>query len=220
MARALLLRRGMRTFIRFGIVIGFLVGGVAVAQAQPLGVSRAARLAGKNEISTQLGFQGGLGGATPGGAKLFFDYARQLSPIVWLNVQVNPMFAVAAGRCVDRFGFTYDCGIVGGNGHAVDALVGVKLKFPQSRAPIVPYAHVSGGVVGIFNRPYNDNGAAVVARFGGGFRWFVTPHVGLGAEMAFTLGGAFYSESCAGCRDAHNEFYRAIDMGFGAEFVF
>jgi hypothetical protein len=212
----------MRPSIRFAIVLGalVLVAGADVAQAQQLGVSRGARLAGKNEISTQLGFQAGLGGMTPGGAKFFFDYARQLSSVVWLNVQVNPMFAATTARCVDRFGFTYDCGYIGGNGHAIDALVGVRLKFPLARAPIVPYAHVSGGVVGIFDRPFNDNGAAVVARFGGGFRYFVTPHIGLGAEMAFTLGGAFYGDSCNGCRDAHTEFYRALDMGFGAEFVF
>lgn len=191
-----------------------------LVHAQDLNVRRGAVMAGKNEISTQLGFQASLGGTTPSGAKLMIDYSRHVKGIVWFNAKLAPTFsAVGRGVCVDRFGVAYDCGVavLGGGGHALDALVGVKLKWPLRRVPIVPYLGLNAGVVGIFDRP--DPGVAGVFRPSGGFRYFVTPHVGLGGEMAFTFGGAYYQESCPGCRNAHTQFYRALDMVFGAEFV-
>jgi len=196
-----------------------LVMAPALASAQ-MSVARSASFAGQNEISTQLGFQASMGGGTPSGAKLFIDYSRHLKSFVWLNAKLNPTFSAEGRRvCYDNLG-PYDCGIgLDGNGHAIDALIGVKLKFPTRNPHIVPYANINVGVVGVFSRPGNDDGAAGVIHTGGGLRYFLTPHVALGGEMNFTLGGAHYTESCRGCGNDHNEFYRAFDMGMGAEFI-
>jgi hypothetical protein len=194
------------------------------ALAQQVQVSKRATFAGKNELGAQLGFQGSMGATTPAGVKLFIDYARQLGDYVWLNFQVNPIFAVGSTRavCYDRFGNPFDCNSgsgLEGDGHAIDLLAGIKLKFPIQRVALVPYANIQAGVVPIFDRPRNDNGAAVVLHTGGGLRYFVTPHVGLGGEFNFTLGPGFYSETCNNCQNSHTEFYRAIDFGIGAEFI-
>ena len=199
-----------------------LIPSLALAQQQyePMQVSRGAMMAGKNEISTQLGFQASLGGTTPGGVKLFLDYSRYLGKIVWFNAKLNPTFDTSNGAvCVDRFGNAYNCGL-GGDGHAIDALVGVKLKWPIHRIKLMPYANINVGIVGIYNRPLNDDGVAGVVNTGGGVKWWATPHVAVGGEVGVTLGGAYYTETCANCRNAHSEFYRAFNMGLGGEFIF
>ena len=198
----------------------------ALAQTQPPvegTVSRRAAVDGKNEISTQLGFQGSLGATTPAGLKVELDYARKLTNLVWLDFKVNPIFGVGPNRaiCVDNSGATFDCGSGAyADGHAIDFLAGVKLKFPIARVPaLVPYAQANVGVVAIFARPQNDDGAGFIFRTGGGVKYFVTRHVGLGGELNVTLGPAWYSASCNACNNAHTEFYRAIDFALGAEFV-
>jgi hypothetical protein len=194
----------------------------ASARAQT-SVYRRGGVDGKNEISTQLGFQASLGATTPGGVKLFFDYSRKMSDLVWLNFKLNPTFGSGSTRvyCYDNNGDPYDCGsALSDDGDAIDFLAGVKFKFPIRSLPaLVPYGNLNAGVVAIFGRPLNDGGAAIVLRTGGGIKYFVTPHVGLGGEFNFGFGPAFYSR-CDRCREAHNEFYRAFDMGIGAEFIF
>jgi len=199
-----------------------LIPTLALAQTQndPMQVSRSAMMAGKNELSAELGFQASMGGTTPGGVKLFFDYSRYLGKIVWLNAKLNPTFATGGGVCVDRFGNTFSCSTgFDGNGHAIDALVGVKLKWPVYKYKLMPYANIDVGVVGIYNRPLNDDGAAGVINTGGGLKWFATPHIAVGGDVGVTLGGAYYTETCNGCRNAHSEFYRAFSLGLGAEFI-
>ncbi|HZS36934.1 MAG TPA: hypothetical protein VFF06_08910 [Polyangia bacterium] len=208
--------------MRFVIVAALLGGWLAPARAQsgnPV-VSKRAAFAGSNELSAQLGFQASLGGTTPGGVKLFFDYSRKLTDVVWFNVKLNPAFSTSSRALCLANGVVYDCGAgFDGNGDSIDFLAGIKLKFPIARYRLLPYANFSAGVVAILGRPSNDDGAAVVFRPGGGVKYFVTPHIGLGAELDFTFGAGFYSATCNGCRDAHDEFYRAIDFAVGAEFL-
>ena len=183
------------------------------AQAQTYVERRMGGFPGKDELSTQLGFQASLGGTTPGGFKLFIDYSHRLSNLVWLNFKLNPTFGVGSvrGICYDRFGNAFDCGTgFDGDGYAVDILAGVKLKW-MTRVHLMPYAEINGGVVPVFARPGGDNGAAVVLYTGGGLKYFITPRIGLGGEINFTIGPGFYS--------GHNEFYRAFNMGIGAEFI-
>lgn len=186
----------------------------SAAQAQTTVVSRQyENFPGRDELSGQMGFQASLGGGTPGGFKLFFDYSHRLSQLVWLNFKLNPTFGAGETRtvCVDQFGNTYDCGTgFDGNGYAIDILAGVKLKW-MTRFRLVPYANINAGVVPVFARPAGDNGAAVVFNTGGGLKYFVTPRIGVGGELSFTLGPGFYS--------GHTEFYRAFNMGVGAEFI-
>ena len=184
------------------------------ASAQTTSVSRRMDgFAGKDELSAQMGFQASLGGGTPNGFKLFVDYSHRLTQLVWLNFKLNPVFGVAGGRtvCVDNFGNPYDCGTgFQNNGYAIDLLAGVKLKW-MTRVHVMPYANANAGVVPVFARPGGDNGAAVVFNTGGGVKYFITPRIGLGGELNFTLGPGFYS--------GHTEFYRAFNMGIGAEFI-
>ena len=175
---------------------------------------------GKDELSAEMGLQASLGGTTPGGLKLFFDYAHRLSNIVWLDFKVNPTFDTGyrGGTCFDRFGNPYVCGVDGlnGNGYALDLLAGVKLKWLIARYRLLPYCNINGGVVPVFARPAGDNGAAVVINTGGGVKYFVHPRVGLGGEMNVTLGPGFYGGPN---NTSHNELYRAFNFAVGAEFI-
>src|SRR5207247_2328581 len=110
---------------------------------------------GKDELSTQLGFQASLGGGTPNGFKLFIDYSHRLSELVWLNFKLNPTFATGGDRtiCYDNNGNIYDCSSgFAGEGWAIDILAGVKLKW-MTRVHVMPYANIDAGVVPIFSRP-------------------------------------------------------------------
>ncbi len=201
----------MRKHIIFAVL---LASSTALAQAQPLGVERRMTgFPGKDELSGQLGFQASLGGTTPGGFKMFFDYSHRLSDLVWLNFKFNPTFGFAETRtiCYDQFGNPYDCGTgFDGNGYALDILAGVKLKW-MTRIHLMPYANIDAGVIPVFARPAGDNGAAVALHTGGGVKYFITPRIGLGGEIDFTLGPGFYS--------GHTEFYRAFNLAIGAEFI-
>lgn len=199
------------------IVVPTLVAATLLASsafAQTAAVSRQYNgMPGKDEISTQLGFQASLGGTTPGGFKLFVDYSHRLNNLVWLNFKFNPTFGFGgyAGTCYDRFGNPYDCSAgFPGDGYAIDIMAGVKLKW-MTRIHLMPYANIDAGVIPIFARPNNDDGAALALHTGGGLRYFITPRIGLGAEIDFTLGPGFYS--------GHTEFYRAFNFAMGAEFI-
>ena len=194
------------------LLIATLFAGAASAQTTTVSRSYSG-FPGKDELSGQLGFQASLGGGTPGGFKMFFDYSHRLSNLVWLNFKLNPTFGAGETRtvCRDQFGNPYDCGTgFDGNGYAIDILAGVKLKW-MTRIHLMPYASANAGVVPVFARPVGDNGAAVVVNTGGGVKYFITPRIGLGGEITFTLGPGFYS--------GHTEFYRAFNMGIGAEFI-
>jgi hypothetical protein len=174
---------------------------------------------GKDELSAQLGFQASMGGGTPNGFKMFFDYSHRLSQLVWLNFKLNPTFGAGGDRtiCTDGNGNVYDCTTgFAGEGWALDILAGVKLKW-MTRVHVMPYANIDAGVVPIFSRPNEDTGAAVVIHTGGGVKYFVTPRIGLGGEIDFTLGPAFYGSSRY--VHSHNEFYRAFNFVVGAEFI-
>ena len=213
MAQRLLERSAMRNHIVLPtLLVATLFAGAANAQTATVS-RRMDNFPGKDELSGQMGFQASLGGGTPGGFKLFFDYSHRLTNLVWLNFKLNPTFGAGETRtiCHDQFGNPYDCGTgFDGNGYAIDILAGVKLKW-MTRFHLVPYANINAGVVPVFARPAGDNGAAVVFNTGGGLKYFVTPRIGVGGEMTFTLGPGFYS--------GHTEFYRAFNMGVGAEFI-
>jgi hypothetical protein len=131
------------------LLIATLGAGTASAQTM-YAERRMDGFSGKNELSGQLGFQASLGGGTPGGFKMFFDYSHRMSNLVWLNFKLNPTFGAGETRtvCVDQFGNTYDCGTgFDGNGYAIDILAGVKLKWMIQRIHLMPYANANAGVV-------------------------------------------------------------------------
>jgi hypothetical protein len=216
MARGSLNCVAMRTFI---LTISLLVASSSFAQPT---ISRHYNggFVGPNELTAEMGLQASLGGTTPGGFKLFFDYARRMSNLVWLDFKVNPTFDTGyrQGVCYDQFGDPYACGYSGlyGNGYAIDLLAGAKFKWLVVRNKLMPYCNINGGVVPVFSRPNGDDGAAIVVNTGGGLKYFVTPHVGLGGEINLTLGPGFYGGPN---NTGHNELYRAFNFGVGAEFI-
>jgi hypothetical protein len=192
---------------------------------------------GKNEISIHVGGQAGLGGYSvtgangvffaaggpPSGFKLLFDYSyrvRDDGPFtLWLNLGSN---LTIGGGCNYIAGNHYYCGLAN-NGDTIEPFFGVKMKF-RTPIPLVPYAKIDGTLVGIFARFCGDNGVAVAARLAGGLKYFLTRNVGVGAELAMTVGPGFYGGASAACTDyyygSHVELYAAFDLGVGAEFVF
>ena len=206
---------GMKT-----LIFTFVLLSSSAAFAQQMGVERhMSGFAGRDEISTQIGFQASLGGGTPDGFKLFIDYSHRLTDLVWLNFKINPTFSAGGSRsiCVDNSGNEYDCSSgFQGDGYAIDLLAGIKLKW-MTRIHLMPYVNIDGGVVPIFARPQHDDGAALIVHTGGGVKYFITPRVALGGEVNFGLGPAFYSQG--NFNNSHNELYRAFNLAFGAEFL-
>ena len=62
----------------------------SAASAQTYVSRRMDGFPGKDELSGQLGFQASLGGATPGGFKMFFDYSHRLVEPRVAELQVQP----------------------------------------------------------------------------------------------------------------------------------
>jgi hypothetical protein len=195
-------------------LVGLLtVGNVARAQIQTQGPEQ---WPGKNEVAVHLGYQAGVtgnvrGGPTPSGFKLLADYSFRFQEMLWLNFGVNFVFA-STGAC-DAFGncFGLDAG------WTVEPHVGLKLKF-QTPIPLVPYAAFQAVFVGIYNRGCGDNGFALDGRVAGGAKYFLTKNIGVGAEIGFMAGPAFYGSSV--CGPSHVDFYASFDFAIGAEFIF
>lgn len=173
---------------------------------------------GKNEVSAHVGFQAGLnnylGGGTPSGFKLVLDYSYRFHELVWLNFGANLVFG--GGGC-DAFG---NCGFAG-NGNTAEPYAGVKLKW-KTPIPLVPYAKADIIFAGIYNRYCGDNGFAFGLRVAGGVKYFLLKWLGLGVELGFTGGPAFYegTGNCSFQYKSHTEFYAAFDFVIGAEFIF
>jgi hypothetical protein len=205
--------------LHFAFVIAIAATLASSASAQSIS-RRWDGFPGKDELTAEMGLQASLGGTTPAGFKLFFDYAHRLNHVVWLDFKVSPTFDTGyrGGTCIDQFGNVYACGGDGldGNGYAIDLLAGVKMKWLVARYRLLPYCNINGGVVPVFARPNGDDGAAIVVNTGGGLKYFVHPRIGVGAEMSVTLGPGFYSGPN---NTGHNELYRAFNFGVGAEFI-
>jgi hypothetical protein len=181
------------------------------------------RFPGKNEISPHIGYQAGFGGkfANPSGFKLFFEYARRLSDLVWLDLQANNIFGfgpTTTGICYDRFGNPFPCNFdYYYGGWNFEFAFGVKLKI-RTKIPLVVEVPMAVAVEVLYNRQCGDNGAAPALRVGAGVKYFVTRSVGIGGGTNFALGPGFHGAS--NCFGPYTDFFGAFDFQLGAEFVF
>jgi hypothetical protein len=162
----------------------------------------------KNELSGGLGFQGGISHYAPGGFKMENEYGRRFTDLVWLNVQLN--FSAGDDCGSDIYG-DYHCS-EHFMGEGLEMIAGVKFKFRKGK--LQPHAKIGAGLAFTFY-PYGDfTGTAIVARAGGGFKYWVVPRLAVGGEANITVGPSFINH------DGGTHFYAAIDFIGGIEFAF
>jgi hypothetical protein len=178
---------------------------------------------GRNEISGHLGASGGYSATTPGGFKLQFDYSRMgregRIASAWFNVGFSNIFGPSS-RCAVVGGF-YDCRY-GNRGITIEPFIGVKIKF-KTGIPLVPYVKIDGTFIGILNRFCGDDGFAFGLRSGGGAKYFLTRHIGLGIELTWVIGPGFYGgpDLCYQTNfPTRTELYVGVDFLIGLEYVF
>lgn len=174
-----------------------------------------------NEVSVHIGGQVGFAGkfANPSGFKLFAEYARRFTDLVWLDVQANNVFGFgsATGTCYDRMGNPFPCNGFYYGGWDFELAIGVKLKI-KTGIPLVVEVPLLAAVEVLYNRQCGDTGAAPAARVGGGVKYFVTRAIGVGGGVNFAFGPGFHGAS--NCFNSYTDFYGAFDIQFGAEFIF
>ena len=173
----------------------------------------------RNEISVGGGVQLDATGWEPAGMKLFFEYARRLGPHGAIVFQANPLVVQAPynGPCHGRI--TACPGGFDGNGYSFDLLFGGKWRWHARGAPLLGTFDLTFGAVPLFERAIDDNGAALVARAGGGLVVLLARHVGLRFDGHVIGGPAFLGyQRCDNCGAIHP--YVAFDTGMMVEFIF
>jgi hypothetical protein len=199
----------------------FIMLFAGVAQAAPIQTQGPENFPGPNELSAHFGYQAGFGAhyTNSSGFKLFFEYGRRLTDLVWFDVQANNTFGFDYGTttCFDRFGRPYACG-GSGNGWDFQLAAGVKLKI-KTRIPLVVEIPILLAVDALYNRPCGDTGAAVpVIKPGVGVKYFLLRNLGIGGGFNTGFGPAFHQDS--NCSVGYTDFYGAFDFQVGAEFLF
>jgi hypothetical protein len=169
-----------------------------------------------------MGYQAGFAGrfANPSGFKLFAEYARRFSDLVWLDLQANNVFGFgpSARTCYDRAGRPFPCDADHYyGGWEFELAIGVKLKIKTS-IPLVIEIPILAALEVLYNRQCGDTGVAPALRAGGGVKYFVTRAIGVGGGFNFALGPGFHGSS--DCFDTYTDFYGAFDFQVGAEFIF
>ena len=188
-----------------------------LSASSPAGAARNFQLKGVNELGGGIGVSGGLSDWSPGGFKWFNDYSRALTQLVWLNVQLN----VSTGgsnycwvdkgvtRCDWNGPYRYDHF----GGTALEAAVGVKLKWRLRHVPLQFHAKIGGCLDGLFLWG-GVKGVAIGPRGGFGIRYFFVPTFGLGAEIIWSIGPAFLNQG-VGVR-----LWSTLDFNLGVEWRF
>lgn len=173
----------------------------------------------RNELSVAGGVQLDATGWEPAGLKLFFEYARRLGPHGSIVFQANPLLAggVYDAPCHDRI--TPCAAGLSANGYSIDLLFGGKWRWHARGAPLLGTFDLTFGAVPLFARAFDDNGAAVVGRAGGGLVVLLARHVGLRFDAHAIAGPAFLGyQRCDNCGVVRP--YVAFDTGVGVEFIF
>ena len=135
----------------------------------------------------------------------------QASEWIWFDAQANFSFGSDCKEILES-GIPEGtrCGSV--HGFGVNLLAGVQWKFYGIwDVPVVPFVRADVGVVFVItNGPYD--GAAFIARGGGGARYHFTPWFSVGGELAVNVGPVVRN-------DMPTNFFASIDILAGAEFI-
>lgn len=173
----------------------------------------------RNEISLGTGVQFNATGWEPAGMKLFFEYARRLGPHGAIVFQANPLVVPAPSATSCQSSVAACPAGFSGNGFSVDLLFGGKWRWRARSAPLLGTFDLTFGVVPLFQRVLDDNGAALVARAGGGLVVLLARHVGIRFDGHMLGGPAFLGyQRCNNCGATRS--YVAFDTGVGLEFIF
>jgi hypothetical protein len=191
--------------LALGLALAVGLAGAAPARADDNMLRGPHPFLRENELSAHVLLAEGLADS-PTGTKLAFDYGYKLAVPLWLDLQLN----LQLSTCHSTPGAP-TCGPA--TGKAVETLAGVKWKWPTA-IPVVPYAKAGAGLAFVF--PSGANSAiALMARAAGGANYFFFDWLGLGAEIGFSVGHAFYDATFPG-----SHTYAVLDFGGGIEFQF
>lgn len=176
----------------------------------------------RHELSTQLGYQIGLGGpdGSPSGVKWTADYNFRFHRHAWFDLQLGNVFGVGAADGVCANGGTCYRG-----GWEFTAAAGVRFRWKVEKPALFVDIPVLVGIDALYLRGCNDDGAALpVVRSGGRLTWFPTPRVGLHAGVTAAVGPAIHSANtcqiaATGNGGSSTSIYAVIDFMFGAAFL-
>lgn len=169
-------------------------------------------------LEAQVGLYGGLGGYTPGGFHIAFDYTHRFARYgdgrygLWFFGNLGGIVGPGPGVCARADGGVYECSGIGyGSGLLLKA--GVQLTFRTS-IPLVPFVRGGVGVAGVFARDVcEDSGAGVpLLVLGGGARYHFTKHLAAGVHTDLHVGPGFYGAGKSCFPASHNELWRGLSF--------
>lgn len=174
---------------------------------------------GRHELSPQIGYQAAFGQklGDPSGFKLVLEYAYRFHPMVWFDLQLNQVFGAGGkdGLCISG-----QSRLCYRGGWETQFAGGVKLKFAIRQLPIIIEVPILVALNALYARECEDNGAAFpVARLGVGMRYFLTPRIGIGGGFYTEFGPAFHGSTPCRGGGGFADFFGAVDLLTGAEFI-
>ena len=173
----------------------------------------------KHELSAHMGYHLGFAQQVgdSAGLKLVADYAYRFHRVLWFDVQLNQLFGFGPrdGACLKNA-----AAICYRGGWSTQFAAGVKVKIDLDKVPLVIEVPILLGLTGMYNRECGDDGVAIpVVRTGAGLKYFVKPRFGLGVAINVDLGPAFHEATACKGGGRYTDFYGAVDVLLGAEFI-
>lgn len=147
-------------------------------------------------LELQLGLQGRLAPFTPGGFNVALDYTHRFSRPrqgqfgLWFFGNVGFVVNSGHGACPQINADFSDCSTLG-YGSGLNLKAGVQMTF-RTAIPLVPYVRAGAAINGAFGRDCNDSGGGFSGVAGGGARYFLTQHLGVGLHTDLQFGPMFY----------------------------
>jgi hypothetical protein len=171
---------------------------------------------GENALNGGVGFQSGFTDWSPGGFKWFNAYGRELTDLVWLDIQANMSLGnMDRDRCWHDAHGRVHCDYDHWNGNTFEFVAGVRLRWELTKAPVVIDA-LLGGAGELITLGFGDYvGWAIGFKGGVGAHYFLFPNLGLGMKLSAVIGPSFIDDGPG------VELYSALDFQvIGVEYRF
>lgn len=163
-------------------------------------------LRSENDVSIHAGFGKGYAGWL-GGPKVFFGYGYHVRGPGWLDLQIN----FQQNTCEKTLTVLTPCQDLRSN--ATEMIAGMKWKWRMD-IPMVFYAKAGGGPVYVFPDAFRS-AIGLAGRGVAGAKYFLFEWLGIGAEIAMSVGHVFHHELYPG-----DHGYGSLDFGIGVELDF